>query len=328
MTKVLVTGGCGYIGSHVVKALTEAKFEVLVLDNLSTGFADALLYGEPLIVGDVGDRQLLDQIFADHQIAAVLHFAASIVVPESVSAPLKYYQNNTCNLVNLLTAATAAQVNRLIFSSTASVYGNGDGHNPFREHDAPAPESPYGTSKLFSEQIIRDTSNATALKHVILRYFNVAGADPEGRIGQRSPNATHLIKTACEAAVGKRQGLTIFGDDYPTPDGTCIRDYIHVSDLADAHVLALQHLLAAGDNLTLNCAYGRGYSVKEVVAAINHVLHEPLAVQTGPRRPGDAIQVMAIPDAINSTLGWQPRFADLTTIVEHAYQWERQLLTK
>ncbi len=326
MAKILVTGGCGYIGSHVVKALSESKHQPIVIDNLSTGFRDALLYDEPLIVGDLADKSLLDRVFREHRIDAIMHFAASIVVPESVEDPLKYYRNNTVNLVNLLDVAAAHKVHAIIFSSTASVYGNGDGISAFTESQAAAPESPYGSSKYFSEQIIRDLSKASPLRHVILRYFNVAGADPGQRIGQRSPRATHLIKTACETAVGKRPGMMIYGDDYGTPDGTCIRDYIHISDLASAHVLALDYLLGGGESKTLNCGYGKGYSVKEVLAAVDKVVGRPLKVTIGPRRPGDAVRVLAEPREIHEILPWNPKYQDIHTIVEHAYLWEQKLL--
>lgn len=325
MKQVLVTGGCGYVGSQVVKALTEKGYKVIVLDNLSTGFRDALVYNETLIVGDLADRKLVNEVFAENHFDAILHFAASIVVPESVVNPLKYYSNNTSNLIHLLQVAAKFDVNNIIFSSTAAVYGNGDGKSSFIEHQTPAPESPYGFSKYFSERVIQDTSSATPLKHVILRYFNVAGADPEQKMGQRSPEATHLIKIACQTATGKRDSMNIYGDDYDTPDGTCIRDYIHVCDLADAHVLSLEYLLEGGDSQILNCGYGQGYSVKEVLSSIDSVVGHPVNRSVAGRRAGDAVTVLANADKIQKLLCWKPQFNQLDTIVRHAYLWEQSM---
>ena len=321
---VLVTGGCGYIGSHVVAHLAADGTEVVVLDNLSTGFREALTHGEALYVGDAGDTRLLDEIFARHQIDAILHFAAALVVPESVANPVKYYTNNTMNTLRLVDTATRAGVRRLIFSSTAATYGQPE-RVPVRETDQTKPESPYGASKLMSERMLADIAHATGLRYVILRYFNVAGAQPDGLNGQRTPDATHLIKVACESAVGKRPGMSIYGTDYPTRDGTCIRDYIHVEDLAAAHVMALKYLTAGGDSALLNCGYGRGSTVREVVQAVKDVSGVDFPVELAPRRPGDVAAVVASADEIRQRLGWTPRWDDLRTIVQHAYAWEKQL---
>jgi len=321
---VLVTGGCGYIGSHVAAHLAADGAEVVVLDNLSTGFRAALTHDETLYVGDVGDTRLLGEIFARHQIDAILHFAAALVVPESVADPVKYYTNNTMNTLRLVDTATKAGIPRLIFSSTAAAYGQPE-RVPVRETDQTKPESPYGASKLMSERMLADIAHATGLRYVILRYFNVAGAQPGGLNGQRTPDATHLIKVACESAVGKRPGMSIYGTDYPTRDGTCIRDYIHVEDLATAHVMALRYLTTGGDSALLNCGYGRGSTVKEVVQAVKDVSGVDFPVELAPRRPGDVAAVVASADEIRQRLGWTPRWDDLRTIVQHAYAWEKQL---
>ena len=321
---VLVTGGAGYIGSHVVQQLDEMGERVVVLDNLSTGFREAVLYGN-LIEGDSGDRDLVARILKDYQVDAILHFAAHTIVPESVSNPLKYYGNNTCKTRNLLECANAAGVRHFIFSSTAAVYGIPDEF--LASESAPtAPINPYGTSKLMSEWMLRDLSAASDLKHVVLRYFNVAGSDPEGRIGQSTRNATLLIKVAAEVAVGKREKLLVFGTDYPTPDGTGVRDYIHVSDLADAHIRALEYLRQGGPSETLNCGYGHGYSVREVIDTVNRVNHSPIAVEEKPRRPGDPPQLVAAVEKIHATLDWKPRFDNLESIVATSLQWEKRLL--
>ena len=320
---ILVTGGAGYIGSHVVKQLGAAGRRVVVLDNLSTGFRESVLHGE-LVEGDTGDMSLVERLLRERNIGAVLHFAAHIVVPESVADPLKYYRNNTCNTRNLLECCAAAGVEHFIFSSTAAVYGIPE--NTFISEDAPtAPINPYGSSKLMSEWMLRDLAAATGLRYVILRYFNVAGADPEGRIGQSTPEATHLIKVACEAATGKRPGVEIFGTDYPTPDGTCIRDYIHVEDLAAAHLQALDYLAAGGASTTLNCGYGHGYSVREVLDTVQAVSGRPLAIRETARRAGDPPALAADSRRIREVLGWQPRHDDLAFIVKTALEWERRL---
>jgi UDP-glucose 4-epimerase len=321
---VLVTGGAGYIGSHVVRQLGEAGERVVILDNLSTGFADAVLCGE-LVVGDTGDRELVKRVLEEHNVGAVMHFAAHTIVPESVADPLKYYGNNTCSSRNLLQCCAEHGVDHLIFSSTAAVYGIPE--TALASEDSPlAPINPYGTSKLMTEWMLRDLSQATPLRHVALRYFNVAGSDPEGRIGQSTKKATLLIKVACEAAVGKRDHVSIFGTDYPTPDGTGIRDYIHVEDLASAHLQALNYLRNGGESTTLNCGYGHGYSVREVLDAVQRVNGEALTIKEEPRRAGDPPSLVAKVDKIHETFEWTPQYDDLDVIVKTSLQWERKLL--
>jgi UDP-glucose 4-epimerase len=319
---VLVTGGAGYIGSHVVKQLGEAGENIVVLDNLSTGFAGAVLYGK-LIEGDTGDRELVDRILNEYAVDAVMHFAAHTIVPESVADPLKYYRNNTCASRNLLDCCQRAGVKHFIFSSTAAVYGMPpDG---VASEDSPLqPINPYGSSKLMTEWMLRDLSAASNLHHVVLRYFNVAGSDPAGRIGQSTAKATLLIKVACEVAVGKRSQVAIFGTDYPTADGTGIRDYIHVEDLADAHLKALGYLRQGGQSATLNCGYGHGSSVREVLQAVERVHGSPLRVREESRRAGDPPVLIAQADRIKTVLGWQPRFDDLDFIVKTSLDWERK----
>ncbi len=323
---ILVTGGAGYIGSHVVKQLGRSGRKVVVLDNLSTGFRESVLYGE-LVEGDSGDMKRVKQLLRDRDIGAVLHFAAHIVVPESVSDPLKYYRNNTCNTRNLLECCAAAGVEHFIFSSTAAVYGIPD--DTFIAEDTPtAPINPYGSSKLMSEWMLRDLAAASGLRYVILRYFNVAGADPEGEIGQSTPEATHLIKVACEAATGQREGLAIFGTDYPTADGTCIRDYIHVDDLAAAHLRALDYLATGKPSTVLNCGYGHGYSVREVLDTVQRVSGKTLHITETGRRAGDPPALTADSRRIREVLGWQPNHDDLEFIVRTALEWERKLAAR
>ncbi|SON54095.1 UDP-glucose 4-epimerase [Hartmannibacter diazotrophicus] len=320
----LVTGGAGYIGSHMVHALVDRGEEVVVLDDLSTGFDAVLPENARLIVGDVGDAAFLDRIIAENDIDAIAHFAGSIIVPESVTNPLKYYSNNTVNSCTLIGAAVRGGVKSFLFSSTAAVYGEA-GQDLINE-DAPlAPMSPYGSSKLMTEVMLRDAAAAHGFKYGILRYFNVAGADPKGRTGQSTKDATHLIKIASQAAIGLRSGMSIFGTDFDTPDGTCVRDYVHVSDLIQAHVLALAHLQDGGDSFTANCAYGHGYSVREVVDAVKRVSGVDFPVELTGRRAGDPPSLVAESKRIRSLLGWQPQYQELDTIVSHALAWEDHL---
>ncbi|MFG1425395.1 UDP-glucose 4-epimerase GalE [Roseixanthobacter glucoisosaccharinicivorans] len=321
---ILVTGGAGYIGSHMVLALLDAGEAVVVLDDLSTGFRWAVPDAAVFVQGDVSDSALVTQIVRQHGIDAVIHFAARIVVPDSVADPLGYYLANTVKTRALLEAVVAAGVPHFIFSSTAAVYGM-VGTEPVDEHAALNPISPYGRSKLMSEWMMRDAGAAFPLHYVALRYFNVAGADPNGRSGQSTAGATHLIKVACEAALGKRPGLHVFGTDYETPDGTCLRDYIHVSDLAAAHLDALAHLRAGGESGIFNCGYGRGYSVLEVVETVKAVSGVDFPVTYSPRRAGDPAAIVAASDRIQAQLGWSPKLDDLSTIVAHALDWERSL---
>ena len=323
--RVLVTGGCGYIGSHVTRQLSESGYEVIVFDNLSTGFVEALIHGESLKVGDLSSVSALDALMSTYRFDAVFHFAASIVVPESVANPLGYYQNNTVNSINLFQACIKHGVSKLVFSSTAAVYGENE-LDLVCEDTPTEPANPYAQSKLMDETILSDVAKAhPEFNYVVLRYFNVAGADPETRMGQRFPNATHLIKVACEAALGKRESITLFGEDYPTRDGTCIRDYIHIEDLADAHLRALAYLEEGGDNVTLNCGYGRGFTVREVLDAVEKVSGKPLPLQIGERRPGDISRIVADSTKIKELFGWKPRFDDLDAIVRDAYKWESRL---
>lgn len=322
---VLVTGGAGYIGSHAVLALKDAGRKVAVIDNLTTGFRFAIPDGVPLYEGDIEDQELLTGIFAEQKIGAVMHFAGSIVVPESVEKPLFYYHNNTVKSRALIEAAVNAGVKHFIFSSTAATYGIPD--VPAVTEDTPkAPINPYGWSKLMTEQMLADTSAAHPINHCALRYFNVAGADPQGRTGQSTAGATHLIKVAVEAALGKRESVSVFGTDFDTPDGTGVRDYIHVSDLAAAHVLALDALIEQPDrSLTMNCGYGRGFSVMEVLDAVDRVTNRKIERVMAPRRAGDPASLISDPSRIRATLPWQPQHADLDTIIAHALQWERKL---
>lgn len=321
---VLVTGGAGYIGSHMALGLLDRGEEVVVLDNLSTGHPWAIPSGAVVYEGDVGDAARVGEIIAKHNIDRIAHFAASIVVPDSVSDPIGYYTNNTMRTCALIGAAIAGGVKRFVFSSTAAVYGTPQ--TPTVDEDSPTnPESPYGASKLMSERILKDAAAAHGLSVAILRYFNVAGADPAGRTGQSTRNATHLIKIAVQAALGLRDKVQVFGTDYPTPDGSGVRDYIHVSDLISAHILALEHIAAPNTVFTANCGYGRGFSVFEVIEAVKRVSGQDFRVEVAPRRAGDAAFIVATGQRARDTLGWTPRFDDLDTIVNHALAWERHL---
>lgn len=321
---ILVTGGAGYIGSHVVLQLREAGERVVVLDNLGRGFRQSVP-ADALIVGDVGDVPLVSRLMSDHGVDTVMHFAAHTIVPESVADPLKYYGNNTCGTRALLQACADRGIKNFIFSSTAAVYGMpGDG---YADEESPTrPINAYGTSKLMSEWMLRDLAAASSLRYVALRYFNVAGSDPAGRIGQATKNATLLTKVACEAIVGKRPHVAVFGSDYPTPDGTGIRDYLHVVDLAAAHLNALAYLRQGGKSVTLNCGYGHGYSVHEVLRMVEKIAGKPLVIREEPRRAGDPPYLVARAERIRAELGWTPRYDDLAAIVTSALAWEKKLL--
>jgi UDP-glucose 4-epimerase len=322
---VLVTGGAGYIGSHMVLALLDAGEDVVVLDNLSTGLRRAVPASAEFVAGDAGDRDLLLRLFLTHRIDAVIHFAGSIIVPESIVDPLRYYGNNTCVSRTLIAASVEAKIPHFIFSSSAAVYGMPE-KNPVAEDARLTPISPYGTSKLMTELMLRDTAAAHDLRYVALRYFNVAGADPQGRSGQSTARATHLVKVACEATLGERPYLEVFGTDYPTPDGTCIRDYIHVSDLARAHLDALGYLRGGGKSQVLNCGYGTGFSVLEVIASVKRVSQRDFPVRVGARRAGDPAALVAQAGRVGQVLGWAPKLNRLDTIVSHALAWEKRLI--
>jgi UDP-glucose 4-epimerase len=321
---VLVTGGAGYIGSHMVLALAEAGESVVVIDNLSTGFSTSLPEGVPLFIGDAADENLVEGVIAAHGVESIVHFAGSVVVPDSLRDPLGYYRNNTMTTRSLLNTAVKCGVNRFIFSSTAAVYGNPE-RMPVTEDAPTRPLSPYGSSKLMAEIMLHDVAAAHGMNYVVLRYFNVAGADPHARIGLATVGATHLLKIAVEAATGQRAKIDVFGTDYPTPDGSCVRDFIHVSDLAQAHRAALSYLRGGGVSTTLNCGYGSGTSVLETIEAVRRVSGRNFAVQYAPRRPGDIMTMVADTRRIAATLDWTPQYADLEIIAAHALAWEEKL---
>ncbi len=324
---VLVTGGAGYIGSHMVLRLADAGEAVVVLDNLTTGFDWSVDPRATFVQGNAGDMELVGRVIAEHKIDAIVHFAGSIVVPESVAEPLKYYANNTATSRDLIEAAVKSGVKHFIFSSTAAVYGNA-GLEPVAEESRLSPESPYGRSKLMTEMMLADVAAAHPLTYGVLRYFNVAGADPKRRSGQSSPTATHLIKVASQAALGQRPQVGIFGTDFPTPDGTGVRDYIHVSDLVEAHALLLNYLRSGGKSATMNCGYGRGYSVRQVVDTVKAVSGVDFKVVEEPRRAGDPASIVAKAEKVRQVLGWQPAHEDLNEIVDAAMNWERYLATR
>ncbi|KZD02016.1 MULTISPECIES: UDP-glucose 4-epimerase GalE [unclassified Thalassospira] len=324
---VLVTGGAGYIGSHAALALLDGGRDVVVLDNLSQGHRWAVPTGAAFVEGDCGDEDLVRRVIAEHDVTAIMHFAGSIIVPDSVIYPLEYYRNNTVNSRALLQVAVDNGVKHFIFSSTAGVYGEPKA-TPINEDFALKPISPYGTSKMMTEKMLADAAIAHDLRYVALRYFNVAGADPKGRSGQTSRKATHLIKIASQAATGTRPQMAIYGEDYETPDGTCIRDYIHVSDLANAHVLALEYLERGGESDVMNCGYGRGFSVREVIGAVKKVSGVDFEVELADRRPGDPAALIAAADRIRQKLGWTPVHDDLEDIVRHALDWEQSLKSR
>lgn len=319
---VLLTGGAGYIGSHVALALKELGYRVIILDNLSTGHRELIPEDSIFIEGDAGDQTLLGKVFKEYGIASVMHFAGSIIVEESVAEPIKYYKNNTLVSLNLIEACVKNAVHYFIFSSTAAVYGAAE-TSPVTESMPLAPVNPYGHSKAMTERFLQDAAGVSPLRYIALRYFNVSGSDPQKRSGQLSKQSTHLIKVACETATGKRDQITIFGDDYDTRDGSCIRDFIHVSDLAGAHVKALEYLLAGGESLTLNCGYGQGYSVKEVLGLMREIVDGPFKVVQGARRPGDVAELVADNSLLLSKLDWKPQYNDLRLILTHALEWEK-----
>ncbi|MDX0984576.1 UDP-glucose 4-epimerase GalE [Sinorhizobium medicae] len=322
---ILVTGGAGYIGSHMVWCLLDAHEDVVVLDRLSTGFRWAVAPEAKFYEGDIGDSELLNRIFASHDIEAIIHFAGSVVVPESVADPLTYYDNNTVKSRALIASAVKAKIKYFVFSSTAAVYGTPDGNGPVNEAAPLRPESPYGSSKLMTEIMLKDAAFAHDITYTVLRYFNVAGADVHGRTGQSTAGATHLIKVACEAALGKRNGIDVYGADYPTPDGTCIRDFIHVTDLVNAHLRALERMRAGGSSIVANCGYGRGFSVLDVLHQVKQASGVDFPVRIVERRPGDAVSVVADPMRITRELAWEPCHDDLNFIVRTSLDWESRL---
>ena len=324
---VLVTGGAGYIGSHMALRLGDAGERTVVLDNLTTGFDWAVDHRATLVQGDAGDIEFVGRLIREHEITEIVHFAGSIVVPESVIDPLKYYRNNTATSRNLLEAAVKGGVERFIFSSTAAVYGM-TGLAPVEETTPLQPMSPYGRSKLMTEWMLADVAAAHPIRYGVLRYFNVAGGDPQKRSGQSTPFATHLIKVAAQTALGQREKMDIFGTDYPTPDGTCVRDYIHVTDLIEAHRLLLEHLRKGGESITLNAAYGQGYSVRQVVETVKKVSGVDFRVDEGPRRAGDPASITATGEKIRQALGWVPQHDSLNEMVSTALDWERYLMTR
>jgi UDP-glucose 4-epimerase len=324
---VLVTGGAGYIGSHMVLRLADAGEDVVVLDNLVTGFDWAIDPRATFVAGNAGDMALLADVIRTHKITEIVHFAGSIVVPESVVDPLKYYGNNTATSRNLIEAAVKGGVKHIVFSSTAAVYGM-TGLEPVKEETPLSPISPYGRSKLMTEMMLADVAAAHPVTYGVLRYFNVAGADPKKRSGQSTPLATHLIKVACQTALGQREKMDIFGTDYPTPDGTCVRDYIHVTDLVEAHALLLKYLREGGASTTLNCGYGQGYSVRQVIETVREVSGVPLRADEMPRRAGDPAAIVAGAQKVRSLLGWQPEHDNLNEIVQSAFEWERYLMMR
>jgi UDP-glucose 4-epimerase len=322
---VLVTGGAGYIGSHMVLALAEAGERVVVIDNLSTGLSSFVPEGVPLFIGDAADENLVEGVIASHEVNSIIHFAGSVIVPESMRDPLAYYRNNTMTTRNLLNAAVRCNVSRFIFSSTAAVYGNRE-QMPVAEDAPTMPLSPYGMSKLMSEIMLHDVATAHRMNYVVLRYFNVAGADPLARVGLATAGATHLLKVAVETATGQRTKIDVYGTDYPTPDGTCVRDFIHVSDLAQAHRAALRYLDNGGASTTWNCGYGRGYSVFEVIQAVRNVCGRNFPVQQADRRPGDIMTMIADTRRIHAAIDWTPQYDNIETIAAHALAWEEKLL--
>lgn len=326
LTTVLVTGGAGYIGSHTVLALLGSGYRVIVVDNLSTGQKQSISKDAQLVVGDVADMELINSVIREFQVEAVIHFAGSIIVPESITRPMYYYQNNTSTSRNLIECCVNNKVTKFIFSSSAAVYGAQD-KMPIPETAPTLPVNPYGSSKLMTEWMLRDAAAAHDFRYVALRYFNVAGADPLGRTGQSTPDATHLIKVASQVVTGVRDFIEVYGRDYDTPDGTCIRDYIHVSDLADAHTKALSHLVEGKSSLVLNCGYGRGYSVQEVLSAVEQVADKHIETRDAPRRAGDPVELVADVSQIKSQLDWTPQHDDLNFIVQTALEWERKLMS-